>query len=191
MMASMDIENIISQKQAMLDLARAKVAELEQQIATLKSVLMSVRVQDEFDQVLSKQAQSQQLAAQITEVLTPFHPDNLQADDEDDPPLRIEATQTGRNPKGQVRKVLLDIFSGGQEIELDAVESALNARVANRVTRGGVRTALMNLKNEGLISSRKNGYYQLAKKGETLGESSDGNPKAEGFKLQPSPSDGA
>lgn len=186
----MDIENIINQKQAMLDLARAKVAELEKQIATLKSVLASVRVQDEFDQALSKQAQSQQMATQVAEVLSPFHPAQPNPiPTSDSAPINLPTTQTGRNPKGGVKRSLLEILGSGKEIDLDEIEIALNMRVANPVSRGGLRTALMNLKNSGDIISRKPGYYQLAMKGETPGDSAGGNQQAEGFELQPSPSD--
>lgn len=188
----MDIENIIQQKEAMLGLARAKVAELEQQIASLRIALDAIRGQDEVDHALSRKAQSQQIAASAADGVSQSRNESLPpkpASRQDE--VVSQATPAGRNPRGGVKNAILDILEHGQEMDLDDIESALNSRVSNNVSRGSLRTVLMNLKNAGDIVSRKPGCFQLKQKGETPVAPADGSPQGGGFMLQPSPLDGA
>lgn len=163
----MELDTLIKQKRAMLDVARAKIIELEHQI----QVLSSMNKTDDFDAMLASKIKTPvQPTLPYTEtVAVDSHSYTTESKD-----VSIEArTQGGRNPKGSVRRLLLEILSDDQERDLDYIEQQLNARAANPVSRAGLRTALMLIKNDGDVISRKSGLYQRAKKGE--------NPGATGF----------
>lgn len=154
------IEAILIEQRSKLALAKQTVAKLEAGIATLEAMLHE---EDDFDKALTTAVHKK------SDVVTD------DAEDGTSSPTgarlqyahEIEPSPTGRNPRGVVRKLLLELLADGEERDLDYLEIALNDRAPSTVTRGALRTTLMTLKNAGLLTSRKPGVFQQAKKGET------------------------
>lgn len=152
----MEIQALIIQKRAMLDLARKKVSELEAQIQALSSM----NNEDEFDVMLASKIKSAQVM-QGTPALD-FSDARQTASVS---PLLV--TLKGRNPKGSIKAILREIFSDDQEHDLDEIEKRLNEKAPKNVHRSAIRSTLMYMKEDEEISSRKAGVFQRAQKGET------------------------
>jgi hypothetical protein len=142
----------------LLNAAQEKVSELQQQIATLETIA----AEDAVDTALAskikpveKKSITDYMDGPVSEVIVPHQAG------------QFKATPTGRNPKGSVQSAMLEILSDGVERDLDYIEEKQRTILPVPITRGALRTALMTLKNEGEVVSRKQGYFQLVQKGES------------------------
>lgn len=54
---------------------------------------------------------------------------------------------------------------------LDEIEATVKAQVNSPVTRASLRTQMMNLKNDGFVSSAAHGMFRLTPKGEASKDS--------------------
>lgn len=152
------IVSALEEQRSRLAVAKDKVAALEARISALEGML---RDEDDFDRALTSAVSKQSAATtphddlahltEPTEIHAPAHE-------------TLEATLTGRNPRGAVRGLLMSIMADGVERDLDQLEAALSGQTPNKVTRGALRTTLMALKNAGLVTSRKPGVFQARKK---------------------------
>lgn len=156
----MDIKQLISHKQALLKAAQDKVYELQQQITMLETIA----AEDAVDTALAS------MIKPAEKTVTDHLFDGLQAVSKviiQHQTGQLKATSTGRNPKGSVQSAILEILSDGVERDLDYLEEKQRTILPVPITRGALRTALMTLKNDGDVVSRKQGYFQLAQKGES------------------------
>jgi hypothetical protein len=160
----MDIKQLISHKQALLKAAQDKVFELQQQIAMLEAMAS----EDAVDTALANKIKPVEKAI-TSNVSVGFS--RVKRSPETWPfplpgiaPAKAKATATGRNPKGSVHTAILSILKDGEERDLDYLEEKQRSLLPVPITRAALRTALMMLKNDGEVTSRKQGYFQLAKK---------------------------
>lgn len=157
----MDIQDIIARKRALLNEARKKVAELQQQIATLETLVG----EDAVDAALASKIGPTEPPKQTTK--TTIEPVGVADAESEQQPHQLEATRGGKNPKGSVRSAILKILSDGEERDLDYIDKQLQTMVPLPVSRGALRNTLMILRQDGLIYSRKPGYYNITQKGES------------------------
>lgn len=152
----MEIQALINQKRAMLDLARKKVAELESQIQALSAM----NKEDDFDLMLASKIKNER-PMPLTAAFD-FSQAGL-------PALiaPLSVTAKGRNPKGSIKAILREIFADDLEHDLDEIEKRLNEKVPKNVPRSAIRSTLMYMKDDEEIFSRKPGVFQRAQKGET------------------------
>lgn len=157
----MDIQDIISRKRALLKAAQKKVAELQQQIATLETLA----AEDAVDVALASKIEPSEHPAQATKTTTSTV--SSVEDAAQKQTTQLKATSGGKNPKGSVRQAILGILSDGEERDLDYIDNLLQILVPVSVSRGALRNTLMTLRQDGLIYSRKPGYYNITQKGES------------------------
>lgn len=185
------IDDLIAQKRQMLNLARIKVKALEEQVAALTAM----NAPDEFDTLLEEQLKKaaiekfeptqQTLVKKLnTTGLEGFNP-KLKLDVVTAVTAKALTTKTGRNPKGSIGKAIQDLLFNGSECDVDDLFPAINKLLAVPISRGALRATLMNMKNDGLLISRKAGVFRLAQKDEGLNVSS-----IQAFNSQPSPMTG-
>ena len=153
----MDIKQLITHKQALLKAAQDKVSELQQQIAILETIAS----EDAVDTALAGMIKPAEktVADHLIDGLEKMEGAYVQQK-----AINIQTTAGGRNPKGSVRSTLLSILSDGNERDLDYIENEQGKILPKPISRVSLRTTLMTLKNEGEITSRKHGYFQLAQK---------------------------
>ena len=160
----MDINDLISQKRAMLVMALNKVQELERQISALEGAATA----DDLDLLLASKVQAPLVNAHA-HVPAPAPIENTMnvVVPMATVTMSVEPTLKGRNPKGATRKLLLDLLADGQTRDLDFLEQQINARLPNSLNRATLRTALMNMRQDNEIVSPKAGHFCLAAKGES------------------------
>lgn len=146
------IQSALAEQKAKLSIARAKVNELELNIKALESMLKV----DAFDEAFAAANATHNVQEVVADEV---HPATKE--------LKVNPTPAGRNPKGLLKRIILDALADSEERDLDSLMRIVNARAASEVARSALRTTLMNMKNDGLITSRKAGYYQTSK-GESL-----------------------
>lgn len=162
----MDINDLISQKRAMLVMALNKVQELERQISALEGAATA----DDLDLLLASKVQAPLVSADVpASAPAPAPIDNTMnlAAPMATVSMSFEPTLKGRNPKGVTRKLLLDLLADGQTRDLDFLEREINIRLPNNLNRATLRTALMNMRQDNEIVSPKAGHFCLAAKGES------------------------
>ena len=175
----MNISELIAHRTALLNAAHEKVLQLKREIEMLNSMHSE---DDELDTALANKAGAKAYKTEaFTQNVPPTIPD-LKPISSSEQNTKIQLTPAGRNPKGAVNSVLLEILADGEEWELAPLLQELNTRLPNKKGPGSLRGRLMNLKIEGLVVSRKAGVFQLAPKGESL---SVGTTQA--FNLKPGP----
>jgi hypothetical protein len=162
----MDISTTLQSKRVALDRALAEVRALKEQIAYWENAEAMSKKVSVFERITAAE-QPTSLAVSVLksaidgEVTLPIKPNDLFAS----PRLR--------NKKGSVRSAILSALNPASDTSLDDIEAAIKAQVNSPVTRASLRTQMMNLKNDGTVTSTANGVFRLAPKGE--------NPAATGF----------
>ena len=146
--------DLIVKKRELLALAEAEAKKLRNQIATLEEMAAG----GDFAQYLEEKK-----AASMPTAPAPARPTNPVAHT-----VAQTATQSGRNPKGLIRREILKSLADGIERDLDYIENAMNSVTPNKVGRPALRAFLMNLRKDGEVSSRKAGLFQRVQKGEEL-----------------------
>lgn len=154
-----EITEILAKKRDLLKLAEAEVKTLLAQISALEDAFAG---DTDFAKYLEEKK------AKLTPALTPtVAPSTSALRDHFEKPKKADATASGRNPKGLIRRVILDSLTDGVERDLDYIEFTINQKIPSPIARSALRGFLMNLRNEEILMSRKKGLFQLAQKGET------------------------
>ena len=172
----MNTKDLISHKQDLLEAARAKVAQYEREIEMLRSMEQD----DEFDVALASKIGKGKpqtvvevssldtngvLVLPPSQTNTPLpHGGTAAQPIAPHADAAIQATPSGRNPKGTVDSVLLAILLDGNEWSLSPLLDELNKHLPNKKRLGSLRGRLMNLKQQGRVISRKPGLFQIAPK---------------------------
>ena len=90
-----------------------------------------------------------------------------------------------RNPRGALKKIVLDFLADGRERDLDELLMHVNTKVPYEVKKGVLRTAMMYIRRENLIESRRNGVYQIKEKESSAGtEDSNAIPPSVGQSIE-------
>ena len=153
-----EISDIILKKRALLKLAEAEVKTLQAQISALEDAASD---DTDFARYLEeKKAKSKPYASPVDVHPKPSVRDYFAK------PKEI-ATPSGRNPKGLIRRELLNAMADEVERDLDQIEDALRPVTAKPIGRPALRAFLMKLRKEGIVTSRKAGLFQLVQKGES------------------------
>jgi hypothetical protein len=193
------LQLLIDQEQAKLDVLKKEVAEREARIAMLEGMRAGTKL-DAFlaENVAPAKQVAQQAASQPAHLISnPWvrpKPDAEQAASPDD------AAGPATNRKhGEVKNAVLLAVGDGVIRRVSAIHDVLPLLDVD-ISAQRLRNELWRLKNAGLLESPSNGLFKITEsglahisimKGETPGDSAGGNQQAEGFELQPSPSDGA
>lgn len=159
----MDIPGTLHSKRVALDRARAEVRSLEEQVKYWENAeAMSKRVS-----VFERIAQQEQAQVPVSEaeVKTTVREASQKA------PVDLFAAPRVRNKKGSVRSTILSALNTKTDTSLDEIDTALRAQVNSPVTRASLRTQMMNLKNDGFVSSAAPGLFRLTQKGEASADS--------------------
>ena len=153
-----EITEIIAKKRHLLKLAEAAVKTLLAQISALEDADSDIT---DFARYLEEKKAKSELHASPMDVQPKTAVRDYFAKPKEIP------TPSGRNPKGLIRRELLNAMADGVERDLDQIENALLPVTANPIGRPALRAFLMKLKKEGIVTSRKAGLFQLVQKGET------------------------
>lgn len=152
-----EITEIITKKRALLKLAEAEVKTLLAQISALEDASAD---DTDFAQYLEeKKAKAKSTVAPSVAHSKPAFRNYFEK------PPKTSATPSGRNPKGLIRHEILEVLKNGREQDLDFIESAMREKIPSPIARSALRVFLMKLRNEGIVTSRKAGLFQLAQKG--------------------------
>lgn len=149
-------------KKSALAAAKAEVTLLETQIAKI-SELLSISFEESAFEKLQKAEKPTATPAAVNPMQNPF----LSASSPEFAPLFTPESHRVRNRKGSVRAAILSALTATRGTTLDEIEDAIKAQVSKPVTRPSLRTQMMNLKRDGIVTSEANGVFRLASKGET------------------------
>ena len=156
----------------MLAKAEAMVAELRNQVATLRNATKP----SEFETLFATQAPIATKTNPVTTLATV-------------PVVRgVEMkTVSEKNEKGAVSKTILKVLADGQPKSVDQAMNEVNQLLEKPTTVGSMRGTLANLKNANMVIKTAYGEYAInPQKGE-----SPATEHSEAFNLQPSPTKGA
>lgn len=153
-----EITDIIAKKRTLLKLAEAEVKALLAQISALEDATAD---DTDFARYLEEKK------AKLTPTLAPVSTHSKPGIRDYFEKPEKTATPSGRNPKGLIRHEVLQTLMDGQERDLDFIENSINEKIPSKLARSALRAFLMKLRNEGIVTSRKAGFFQLAQKGET------------------------
>lgn len=171
-METSNTPSTLAQKEALLTQAEAMVAELRQQIQTLRSAAQPSK----FETLLAGQAliaPTTKQAANFTAAVTVSEAAMKTVDE--------------KNEKGVVSKTILQVLADGKPKSVDQAMNEVNQLLDKPTTKGSMRGTLANLKNANLVIKTAYGEYAIQpQKGE-----SPTSTNGEAFNLQPSPTKGA
>jgi len=135
-------KTLLAKKRSMLAIAEATVKKLQAEVAALEAE------PDDFEQWLEQKIEKQQREAEPTQGAIPLV-------------IKAKAaTPSGRNPRGAVARVIVDLLNTGGEHDISGILAYANSKLANPLTRNSLRTQLMYLRQEGKVISEVEGVYK-------------------------------
>jgi hypothetical protein len=156
------IIELIKHKSDLLSLAEAEAEKLRYQINVLKEMANA----DDFSLFLEAKKNSSFNVKSFDDKSQASHATKrvkLINRSPQDALIEPGIVKARRNKKGDVRTQILSLLSDGTERDIDAIKLHMDKVLANPLPRAPLRTALMFLKKDGDIESRKAGYFNIPK----------------------------
>lgn len=171
-METSNTPSTLAQKEALLIQAEAMVAELRQQIQTLRSAAKPSK----FETLLAGQVPIAPTAKQVTNSTTTVTTTEA-----------VTRTADEKNEKGAVSKTIFQVLADGKPKSVDQAMNEVNQLLDRPTTKGSMRATLANLKNANMLIKTAYGEYAIHPQKVESPTSTNG----EAFILQPSPTQGA